>query len=92
MSQQTIAAEIRRSLAEDDYGRAETLLPEYARAVTQQCAGMEEVGAARQFIQETIVHVRARRAHMLAQLKDVQVARPYLTPECTPTRLVDCSG
>ena len=86
----TIAEGIREAVGAEEYDRAEALIAEYTRAVADSDAAA--VAGAQEFVQATLVHLRAQRAHMVAQLRDLQVARPYLTPDSAPAGSVDCTG
>lgn len=76
-----IAAQLRRLIHEEQFDEAETLIPQYVRAVTDECvtaADESSFGSAREFLRQTIVELRARRAHMAQQLQQSERARPYL--------------
>lgn len=76
-----LAAEIRRAVAEDRYEDAEALLPEYTRAVTEECISRGDQAnfeAARVFLRATLISLRSRRAHLALRLHEVMTERPYV--------------
>jgi hypothetical protein len=89
-----IADRIRSLVAAEDFDQAAALLPEYARAVTEECVtAQDEVAfiSARDFVRRTVGEVRARRAHMQVKLTDMQRQRPFLATR-TPQHELDVSG
>ncbi|HYO81189.1 MAG TPA: hypothetical protein VES20_07300 [Bryobacteraceae bacterium] len=91
----TIAADIRRHVAEEQYDEAQGLLSAFARAVTEECVhARDEVAfaSAREFLQRTVVDLRARRAHLNTELSGLQRSRPYLTRNAEASHSVDCTG
>jgi hypothetical protein len=77
---QKLAGEIHRLIHEEQYARAQELLPNFAQAVIEACnaSGQEqEFLQAKQFLQSAVIAVKSRRAHYLVQMEDLVHQRAY---------------
>jgi succinate dehydrogenase/fumarate reductase-like Fe-S protein len=77
---QKLAGEIQRLIQQEQYSRAQELLPNFAQAVVEACnaSGKEqEFLQAKQFLQSAVVAVKSRQAHYMVQMDDLGRQRAY---------------
>ena len=76
----TIASEIHRLIREEQYSKAQELLPSFAQAVITACNESwqeNEFLEAKHFLQAAVVAVKARQAHYVSELGDLGRERAY---------------
>jgi hypothetical protein len=76
-----LAGDIQRLIHQEQYAEAQELLPSFAQAVVEACNKSEqehEFLQAKQFLQSAVIAVKARRAHYLVQLEDLEHHRAYV--------------
>jgi len=76
-----LAGDIQRLIRQEQYTEAQNLLPSFAQAVIEACNRGEqeqEFLQAKQFLQSAVIAVKARQAHYLGQLEDLERHRAYV--------------
>ena len=76
-----LAGAIQRLIRQEQYTEAQELLPSFAQAVVEACNTGEqeqEFLRAKQFLQSAVIAVKARQAHYLGQLEDLERHRAYV--------------
>ena len=68
-----LAGDIQRLIHQEQYAEAQELLPSFAQAVVEACNKSDQ-----EFLQSAVIAVKARRAHYLVQLEDLEHHRAYV--------------
>jgi hypothetical protein len=94
MTHPEIATRVRALIRDERFDEAEMLLPDYARAVIDECvtaADEASFASARAFLRATIIDLRARRIHIAQRLREAARARQYL-PDAPSQGDLDVTG